>query len=232
MSGQSPDSERIFTEQELGHALGTLPRGVLLLHDESRPAGSRGLGDRGDWGLCLVPVEAEPLAEAGLMAVARRGTVAAVLHPGGDADPGRLALAFALHLDIRRRRDPDPVRPCVISRCPPHLPSNTLVRLPHLIAHRLQSGSIEDLTVWEVMAAEKALCWLGRPLPETDKRLLIEQKLTGLLALRSQARAGRLPDTGAGRLLADWLTNRYLSIRMVYQHIDLFLALLDDEAPN
>lgn len=232
MSEQSPDSEHIFTGQELGDALGTLPRGVLLLHDERRPTGSRGLGDRWDWGLCLAPVEAEPLAEAGLMAVSRRGTVAVVLHPGGDADPARLALAFALHLDVRRRRDPDPVRPCVISRCPPHLPSDTLVRLPHLIAHRLPSGAIEDLAVWEVMAAEKALCWLGGPLPEKDKHLLIEQKLTGLLALRSQARTGRLPDTEAGRRLADWLTNRYLSIRMVFQHIDLFLPLLDDEAPG
>jgi hypothetical protein len=232
MSGQSPDIERIFTGQELGDALGTLPRGVLLLHDKSRPAESRDLGDRWGWGLCLIPVEAEPLAKAGLIAVARRGTGAVVLHPGGGADPARLALAFALHLDVRRRRDPDPVRPCVISRCPPHLPSGTLVRLPHLIAHRLFSGSIEDLTVWEVMAAEKALCWLGGPLPEKDKCLLIEQKLTGLLALRSQARAGQLPDTEAGRRLADRLTNRYLSIRMVYQHIDLFLNLLDGKAPG
>lgn len=166
------------------------------------------------------------------MAVAPRGTVAAVLHPGGDADPGRLALAFALHLDVCRRRDPDPVRPCVISRDPPHLLTDTQVRLPHLIAYRLLSGSIEDRTVWEVMAAERALCWLGGPLPEKDKRLLIERKLTGLLALRSQARAGRLPDTEAGRRLANWLINRYLSIRMVYQHIDLFLALLDGEAPG
>jgi hypothetical protein len=146
--------------------------------------------------------------------------------------PTRLALAFALHLDVRRRRDPDPVRPCVISCCPPHLPSNILVRLPHLIAHRLLSGSIEDLSVWEVMAAENALGWLGGPLPEKEKRLLIERKLTRLLALRSQARAGRLPDTEAGRRLADWMTNRYLSIRIVYQHIDQFLALLDDETPG
>lgn len=98
--------------------------------------------------------------------------------------------------------------------------------------YRLLSGSIEDRTVWEVMAAEKALCWLGGLLPEKDKRLLIEQKLTRLLALRSQARTERLPDTEAGRRLADWLTNRYLSIRMVYQHIDLFLDLLDDKAPG
>ncbi|MGH3886049.1 MAG: hypothetical protein ACRDSZ_05645 [Pseudonocardiaceae bacterium] len=119
MSEQSPDSERIFTGQELDDALGTLPRGVLLLHDESRPAGSWDLGDRWDWGSCLVPVEVEPLVEAGLMAAVRRGTVAVVLHPGGDADPARLALIFALYLDARRRRDPEPVRPCVISRCPP-----------------------------------------------------------------------------------------------------------------
>ncbi|MGH3886048.1 MAG: hypothetical protein ACRDSZ_05640 [Pseudonocardiaceae bacterium] len=81
------------------------------------------------------------------------------------------------------------------------------------------------------MTAEQALCWLGGPLPE-DKRLHIEQKLTGLRALRSQARGGRLPGTDAGRRLADWLTNRYLSIRMVYQHIDLFLGLLETETPG
>lgn len=182
--------------------------------------------------MCLVPVDVPTLAEAGVMAVARRGAIAVVLHPGGDADPARLALAFALHLDLRRWRGPEPVRPCVTSRYPPHLSSGQLVRLPHLIAHRLLSGSIEDLTVWEVMVAERARCWLGGPMPGEDKLLLIEQKLPGLLALRRQARAGRLPNTEAGRRLANCLTSRYLSIRMVYQHIDLFLALLDEEAPG
>ncbi|MGH3754545.1 MAG: hypothetical protein ACRDRP_17965 [Pseudonocardiaceae bacterium] len=56
MSSQPPDSERIFTGQELGDSLGPLPRGVLLLHDGSQPAGSRGLDDRWGRGLCLVPV--------------------------------------------------------------------------------------------------------------------------------------------------------------------------------
>lgn len=72
--------------------------------------------------------------------------------------------------------------------------------------------------------------WLGEPLPEEEKRLLIEQMLPALLALRGQARAGLLPHTDTGRRLDGLLTRRYLSIRMVYQHIDLLLALLGEQA--
>lgn len=231
MSGQQQhNTERIFRVHELGEPLGTLFSGLLLLREGSRPAGSRALGRRWNEDVFLVPAQTQTLAEAGIRGAARSGTAAVVLHTGGEADPARLALIFALHLGALRCRDPHPVRPCVTSVFPPHLPGSHLVRVPHLLAVRLWCRTIEDHALWEVMTADDARAWLGGPLPEQEKRLLIEQKLPGLLALRSHARAGRLPPSDAGRRVAELLTRRYISIRMVYQHIDLFLDLLADVA--
>ncbi len=234
LSGQQQHhTERIFSVHELGEPLGTLFSGLLLLREGSRPAGSCALGRRWNEDVFLVPVQTQMLAEAGLQGAARSGTAAVVLHPGGEADPARLALVFALHLGALRCRDPHPVRPCVISVFPPYLPGRHLVRVPHLIAVRpWWCRTIEDHALWEVMTADDARAWLGGPLPEQEKRLLIEQKLPGLLALRSHARAGRLPRSDAGRRVAELLTRRYLSIRMVYQHLELFLDLLADVAPE
>ncbi|WP_433281690.1 hypothetical protein [Micromonospora sp. CA-244673] len=159
------------------------------------------------------------------MTVVAGSAVAAVsLHHGGEAAHARLPLAFGAHLAAyRRRNDPDPVAPCVTAITAPTLPPRgRLVRLPHLLTVR-RNGRLFDAAVWEVMREEQARGWLGGKLPDTRA---FEDRLPRLLRLRQLARAGQLPPSPETERLTSLLATRYMSIRMVYRHPELFNALV------
>ncbi|MGI5292687.1 hypothetical protein ACQEVF_56580 [Nonomuraea polychroma] len=159
------------------------------------------------------------------LSLTRRSWVQAVtvVPEAADAAQAGLALAFAEHVrTVRRQRGLSGV--CVTSPLSPALPGTTLHRLPHLVAVAGPEGT-QDAVVWEIMTANRLTAWLGRH--TMDPRVL-EEWLPQLLVLRRAVRAGRLPDSPAGRALADLLRERYLSILLVAQHPPLFDDLLAD----
>jgi len=223
-------AERVFDLGQPGEPLGVLARGILVMHAARAPARPRAGGSGGQVVtassqryLVHVPQPSGPLAPAGLAAVRRDRAAGAALHLGGDADTARLPLEFAAHLGDRRRRDADPVRPCVTSATAPELASAPdLVRLPHLLTVRDGYGVLADAVVWEVMTIAQARRWLGGPLPCQP---FFEQQLPAL-HLRFLARTGQFPASTGGQRLRELITGRYLSIRLVYRYPALFAALI------
>jgi hypothetical protein len=157
----------------------------------------------------------QAMATAGLP-----GVRAVVLAPAAGARPVAVALGFAAHL-AAVRASPGDGGGCVTSPTRPATPPG-VVRIPHLLSVR-RGGAVKELVVWELMTGQRAVGWLGGPLPE---QRFLERHLEGLLRLRAAARAGRLPLTAAGTRLARLLHGRELSIRLVYQRPGLFRALL------
>jgi hypothetical protein len=206
-------SEWVFDLRQLATPLGRYPPGILVWRAGHRlPA--------------HVPVDPHRLAQAAIARTRQPRTIAVALHTGGDADSARLPLAFAAHLDARRRAaDPRPVRPCATAAGMPELPrSGRLVRLPHLLTVQDGSGDLRDEVVWEVMTTAQARRWLGGPLPD---QALFEQRLPALRYLRRLARTRSWPDTANGRRLRELLAEQYLSIRLVYRYPALFTALTE-----
>ncbi|MFI9591180.1 hypothetical protein [Nonomuraea sp. NPDC052265] len=158
------------------------------------------------------------------LVVSRRSWLDAVtVVPAGVAlAEAGLALAFGEHLyEVRCRRGMR--RACVTSPVKPPLPRGGLCRLPHLATVQGPDGVWRDVAVWEVMPADRFRSWLGRD--SVDLRT-IEEWLPTLLALRGAVRAGALPDTPTARALQELLTTRYMSIRLVLEHPNLFASLL------
>ncbi|MFD8560639.1 hypothetical protein ACFV1N_25480 [Streptosporangium canum] len=157
------------------------------------------------------------------LAVARRSWVrAAAIVPSGAAPAqAGLALAFAEHLhQLRSRHLPGA---CVTSPLAPTLPQAALCRIPHLVTVQGPDAAWQDAVVWEVMSPERFRQWFHRDPAGLEA---IEARLPQLVALRRLARNGALPDSPAGRALAELLCTRYLSIRLVLEHPELFAALL------
>ncbi len=164
------------------------------------------------------------LATAALALASRRHVAAVAFHPhpGGHPAALRLPLRFALHLAAVRDLLPDQHAPVTVAERPPV--GGDLVRVPHLLAFRW-FHQVLDLVVWEVVTRTGAQGWLGGPLPD---QALFERRLPALLTLRRRSRQRALPDSRAGRRLEALLADRYLSIRLVYEHPDLFADLTAD----
>src|SRR5215472_12560304 len=226
----NPSTERVFDMEDLGPSLGVMPRGLLIEQSSHLAAASRQAGrrrivrDSGQQVLVHVPVPHGSLAAAGIAAVRSGRAVGVAILIGDSADPARLALAFAAHLDACRRHDPHPVRPCATSTSEPDMASvPDLLRLPHLVTLFDHARGLSDVVVWEVMTLRQAGQWLGCPVPD---QALFEQQLPALLRLRFLIRAGMLPANDLSQRLRDLLAGRYMSIRLVYQHPALFTAIL------
>jgi len=197
-----PARERCFTPGDVRPVAGVPGEHLVVLRAGGGPAG-----------VLRRPARYAP-------AVARRPGIVAVTiaAAGADRTGTGLALAFAEHLRaVRARRGLGWA--CVTAATRPATGRPGLVRLPHLVA--FAGATVTDLVIWEVLTGERARAWLGRPLPGVS----FEDRLDTLLRLRAAARRGGLPRTAAGRRLADLLTTRYLSIRLVYEHPGLFLSL-------
>jgi len=224
--------ERVFDLRMLGPPLGVQSRGLLLGYSGSASttswlASRYGQATVAGEHQCIfrVPLRHGSLAVAGLATI-RCGHVAGVaMHEGGNTDLAQLALAFAIHLNTRRREDPDPVRPCLTSAGKPDLASvPDLVRVPHLVTLVAETpGGLSDHVLWEVMTRSQASRWLGGPIPN---QALFEQGLPSLLQLRQLIRTGRVPGGHLGQCLREVLAERYMSIRVVYQHSELFAELI------
>lgn len=79
------------------------------------------------------------------------------------------------------------------------------------------------------MSLPSAETWLNAPLPDQQH---IEAHVPGLLRLRQALRANRLDGSTAQRRLAEIIqAGRYLSILLVYQHVDLLDVILDERVP-
>lgn len=199
--------ERLFTAQEAG----------LLLSPGVVTCGAR----RRVW-----HEEHDPLAAVRLaLTSAQRSWVEAVaIAPTGIAlAQTGLALAFSRHLSqIRGRRSGEAA--CVTSPVPPSLPKSRLCRIPHLVTAAGPDGVWGDAVVWEVMTVERLRSWLDRDLPIDLQQ--VEARIPQLIALHRAAREGTLPETPGVRVLRELLRTRYLSIRLVLQHQDLFDSLL------
>jgi hypothetical protein len=166
-------------------------------------------------------VGAQP-EEIGRQALQRPGVRAVTLMPASE-DTGYtlVGLRFAAHLAAQRSHSGLAYRPCLTSWSTPDPPGGWL-RLPHLLS--VDNGArIHDLVIWELVDAAHAAEWLGRPLPDLA---FIEAHLPTLCRLRTAARTGRLPATHAGQRLAGLLDHRPLSMRLVFEHLDLIRLLI------
>ncbi len=219
---EASSAERPLRSDDLDHLCATAD-GVLLTGDLRNVPGGTPVG----WSnrraiVWSLPIPAGIRAQAALRLAARPG-VRTVTIVGNRSNPERLAVACtyaaqlaAARTNVRRAGPP------ITAEHPPVTPPGT-VRVPHLVT---TTGTVtKDLVVWELMTVDQALSWFVHPLP--DPRL-VESRIPQLLALRAAARSRRLPATDAGRRLAGLLTDRPLSIRLVYQHPTLFTDLLAD----
>ncbi|WP_239309755.1 MULTISPECIES: hypothetical protein [unclassified Frankia] len=154
----------------------------------------------------------------------RVGVRVAALAPTGVGEV-RVALAhqFAAHLSALRDGAGVVVGQCLTSAVRPTPPPDA-VRIPHLAAID-QGDQTADTVVWELMTRDNAGVWLGGMLPDQG---FFEAHLSLLLALRAAVRAHCAPAGEAGRRLTTLLRHRYLSIRLVYQHPEVFRVLLSD----
>jgi hypothetical protein len=227
MTTSSSSAERVFSDARPGIVLPQRGRGLLIARRPGIPGPVGALpgvvDERAGSTVAFVPHEG-CLATAAMAATRMAGTVAVALHTGDTTDGTFLALTFAVHLHTRRGHDPRPVRPCATTAVTPQLVGG-VVRLPHLTVIERDS-TLTDTVIWEVMEARRAHDWLGADLPD---QAFFEDHLPELLTLRRRIRAGTLPASPAGVELARLLTDRYLSLRLVYQHPTLFRALLDEE---
>ncbi len=143
-----------------------------------------------------------------------------------------LARVFAYHLAQIRPGASAVANPTSISR-PEVEPGE--IRIPHLVTaagtlaavlsgQHIASSHVMDIVIWEVMHQDQLFDWLGSALPD---QTFAESNLLDLLILKGASRSGQLPQTTAGDVLREILARgRYLAIRLVYRHDDLFRNLV------
>ncbi|NJC66235.1 hypothetical protein HC028_17240 [Planosporangium flavigriseum] len=219
----TPLRERCFGPADLP-TLRTIAAGLIVGGDLGYLPGATPVGIDGRMPLWWLPAAEHRRADAAVRLLTRPDVQTVTIN---DGRPNRLALAvaFSAHLAaVRSRRQLHGVWITATDR--PRLPDGML-RLPHLVSMVTAPGQLQDVVVWELIRADDARRWLGGPLPH----LPVEDRLPALLRLRAAHRQGRLPDTPAARRLSILLGRRYLSIRLVYQHPDLFTQLLTEELP-
>jgi hypothetical protein len=136
------------------------------------------------------------------------------------------AVTFANYLFARRSALVQTAQPpYIISANQPRTPERT-VRIPHLTATLGESG-LEDAVMWEILPDGEAENWLQGPLPEQST---IEQHLPELIQLRRAVREQSIPDTPDHHELTRRLSaGRYISMLFVYQNVELFSTLFDNE---
>jgi hypothetical protein len=151
---------------------------------------------------------------------------AVTLMPAGDDTRyTAVGLRFAAHLAAERSQGGLPFRPCLTSWSRPTRVQGWL-RLPHLLSVEDANG-IQDLAIWELIRVRDAAEWIDGPLPDLA---FIEAHLSTVYGLRTAARTGHLPATYAAQRLRGLLGTRPLSIRLVFQHLDLIRLLVMHEA--
>src|SRR6266568_3095001 len=132
--------------------------------------------------------------------VSRRPGVRGIALAPAGADP--IHLQAALHLAYRLTREttrPDePVQVRVVSAVMPDT-AEGLVRVPHLVTLRPNTGATTDTALWELLTADAAQRWFATR--EADLAH-IEANLARLLALRTSSRTGRIPHDLPPRLAA------------------------------
>lgn len=213
--------ERVFAPSDLGQMMPG--REPALLSTGSWPGNPSQAAGRAAGGAVMwsTPVGDDGAESAAIRLGGRAGVhTVSLVAATTDTARGALVSAFAEHLaEVRAGRLLHGVWITAASRPDPQ---PGWVRLPHLLTITADGG-LDDTVVWELMPAAVVPRWLGGLLPDQS---FIESRLDALLALRRAARDGRLPATVAGRHLAGLLRDRYLSLRLVYQHPQLFSALL------
>jgi hypothetical protein len=161
----------------------------------------------------------------GLQAAQRHGVRAVALAPAG-ADLRRLRAATQVACRLRDTRGDTAASAWAhLTSADPPATVDQSVRIPHLLTLRYSSGHVADTVVWELIPRVAAPQW-SRIAPAT--RAFIEAHLPQLLALRTAARTGNLPQNTAGQRLADTLAGKPLSTRIAYRHLDLIRGLLGD----
>ncbi|NJC74091.1 hypothetical protein HC031_30905 [Planosporangium thailandense] len=219
----TPLREHYFGPADLP-TLRTPAAGLIVGGDVGDQSGAVWAGAGHRLRLWWLPAVTDLRADAAVRLRDRPGVQTITVH---DGRPDRLALAaaFSAHLAaVRSRRHLPGVWITATDR--PQLADGTL-RLPHLVAVVAGVDQVRDVVVWELIRTTDAVRWLGAPVPD----LPVEDHLPALLRLRAAHREGRFPDTPAARQLAALLDRRYLSIRLVYQHPDLFTQLLTEDLP-
>jgi len=215
-------TERVFGSADYDAVTPSLYTRLLTTGDgpptpDARLAGTTTCGGP----LWSTHVTAAGLGSAAAQLAGHAGVNTVTLAPALTPPPQLgLASAFATHLSAERARQHLTGTWITSSARPDPLPG--FVRLPHLLTVTTVPTS-QDTVVWELMAHAAIPAWLDGPLPEP---LFAEIHHDALLRLRAAARHGHLPETAEGRQLGRLLRDRYLSLRLVYQHPHLFTTLL------
>jgi hypothetical protein len=143
--------------------------------------------------------------------------------PSNDMDG--LAVTFSRHLrETRSMRNGIIVPACVTSITPPH-PPKECVRIPHLVTTEF-SPKLTDTVIWEIQTAAEAEEWLGAPLIGQE---FVEENLEKIINVRQVFRNGKIAGTDLEKELQNHLSKgRYLSVLLVFQHLNLFEDMLKE----
>ncbi|MEV6527631.1 hypothetical protein AB0M43_37485 [Longispora sp. NPDC051575] len=162
----------------------------------------------------------------GVLAAAVTGPADAI----GSAEALGLALAVAEHLAAERDIDFNGgwARAVVTCPAPPiDLQPAGYLLLPHLISvdPATPSGAL-DRVMWEVLEPAVVEVVHGERLPPPCLRELIHHNLGTLLALRTRARTGHLPDSPLGRLIGELSSDGPMSGHILYRNAHRLAPLL------
>ncbi len=151
----------------------------------------------------------------------RPGVRGVALAPAGGHPPhiqAALRLAHRLTSEVTGHDGPVQVR--IVSTDTPDT-ADGLVRVPHLVTLRADTGVATEAVMWELLAAEVAQRWLGVPAPALRH---VEAHVARLLALRTATRT-RLVPAGLPPSLAGWLRAQStpLPTETVCHHLDVVL---------
>ncbi|GIG60608.1 hypothetical protein Lfu02_49800 [Longispora fulva] len=207
--------------------------GRLVLAATGQVAGEQHLADVASGGVWFT-LERDPLW-AMREAIGLCGTPgvlgAALAHRREDhtLDAHTVALALTVSADLTRRRRDHAVtdKAAVCSPVRPSLVLTGCSAVPHLIT--VHTGSqLRDRVMWEVIDDATAEQVHGEPLPPAAARARLNTHLRELLDLRARTRAGYLPDSPLGGMIAAVCADGPLTITAVYREAATLLPLLDD----
>jgi hypothetical protein len=224
-------SEHIFTDQDMPRLAPPFTQSRLYIvseHAEQTPL--MYAGETAD-GIPIeqLPVDGDELERRALRIAFYYQVETITIADGGTLALNGLAVAFGQHLRKNRTAQGSSLRsPFITSGQTPTPPANH-VRLPHMVARQTGPDTVGDTTIWELLHADSAERWLGKPLPD---QATIEPHIATIAALRRAARDGQLTHTAAEQHLAALLAEqkRYISILFVYQNLGLFRDLFAERA--
>ena len=174
----------------------------------------------GEWRYHFVETSGALVAHA--LEQIRAGADVATVHTGGPTSMFAIAAAFASH--VHDRRPKEVCLSCVTSAARLRADHDGLISVPHFVCAS-EGPRLVDLPIWEFMAPEVFVSWLGGNRVDLA---YFESHLGVLLKVRRMLREDALPRSRFGVELLDALEGSYLSMRFVLRHATLLRRVIEE----